>query len=78
MEITEKDLFIYIWDPSLLRADKLDYLNDNKLQFRGELEILISCYISFLKDLDSSILSKIINKISSYNNSAKLKNERNS
>ena len=69
VEITEKDLFMYVWDPQILGKDKFKTIENNYDRFKEELELLISCYKAMFTEIDKSILLRILDKINSYNNS---------
>lgn len=66
--ITEKDLFMYIWDPTSLNEEKFGYLETHYIKFKNEIELLISIKKEQYWDVDEEVINRILDKINNYNN----------
>ncbi|MCB0747383.1 MAG: hypothetical protein KDC90_07955 [Ignavibacteriae bacterium] len=65
--ITEKDLYKYVFYPRELSQDKFDYISDNKAKFEDELNFLSILQSQIDTEIPENILEKINNKISGLN-----------
>lgn len=66
--ITEKDLFNFIFYPEILDKNKSEFININKQNFKDELEFLQNLNIELQNPLSDSVVEKLNNKIAELNN----------
>ncbi|MBK7106358.1 MAG: hypothetical protein IPH62_13845 [Ignavibacteriae bacterium] len=66
--ITEKDLFKYIFYPENLSKNIYDFISDNKPNFKNELEFLQNLYDEMQTQIPDSIVEKLNKRIASLNN----------
>jgi hypothetical protein len=59
MEILEEDLFNFVFDPSLLSVEKIEFIESNKKLYKYELEY----FSSFKEPLDEKIEKKLEEKV---------------
>lgn len=70
MHITERDIFMYVWDPIRLDFKIFSYLETNHKKFKNQIELVHQIYIeNDAADLiiDKKILKKIYEKMSNFN-----------
>jgi len=63
MNISEKDLYKYIFYPNKLSKEKFDYISLNKATFKSEIDYLKNIKNSYPSLISNEITNKILDKI---------------
>lgn len=67
MEITERDLFNYVFYKNLIDKEKIEYLK-NSIIYKSEIDFLTSIKNALPEELSDEIKEKISRKIPAYQN----------
>lgn len=63
MEVTEKDLYKFVFSPNELSSSKFEYISSNIEQFKAEIELLSEIKENLNETFSDDILDRIHNKI---------------
>ncbi|PKL82147.1 MAG: hypothetical protein CVV24_11575 [Ignavibacteriae bacterium HGW-Ignavibacteriae-3] len=66
IEISEEDIFKFVFSPENLAADKFNYLSANKERFKEEIDLCLEIKNNSGTDENNTSAEFILNKISSY------------
>ena len=69
MQITEQDLFIYVFYPQELESDKFEYISKNNDLFNSEIQFLNDIMRNKSMEIEPGLFDRLINKINSINKS---------
>lgn len=69
----ERDLFNYIFYPTILSEERKNYILNNLVLFKREIELLSSIKSSLTEKITESVRKQIINKIKSFNRKTEIK-----
>ena len=69
MNITEKDLFNYVFFPDILSRQKYIQISENKSKFFNELTFLSEYKENLKEKVSDRIIEKILSKLEAYSNS---------
>jgi hypothetical protein len=67
MEITERDLFNYVFYKNLIEKEKIEYL-ENSVIYKSEIDFLTSIKNALSEELTDETKEKISRKIPAYQN----------
>lgn len=63
INITEKDLFTYVFYPENLSEDKLEFISNNNDKYKYEIDLLLEIKLGLEQNVPDSIIDKIHLKI---------------
>ena len=69
MNITEKDLFNYVFFPDILSRQRYNQISENKSKFFNELTFLSEYKENLKEKVSDKIIEKILSKLEAYSNS---------
>lgn len=76
MNISEKDLYIFVFYQDKLSAEKAEYIKDNRSKFEAEINMLEEIRKNTQSNVEQSIIDRIHDKIENGNRQNKITLER--